>query len=122
LKRPTIAKKTAKFAFYGLVAGVTLLLGVSALKRHGDKLKKQGKRILGKTKRTLKETYDNGLSKRQKEILKLFDKSERISVDLLKEKFTGINERTLRRDMDTLKEKKYVRQVGKTRGSYYVER
>lgn len=113
LRKPSILK----LAFYGAAASVGVLLAVSAIRKNRT-LEKNRKKLVRKTKYAIKRTTGE-LSKRQVRILKLFDKEDKITNEMIKSVITGVSNRTIRRDLDFLEEKGYVKQVGKTRGSYY---
>ena len=120
MKRSAFAKKTSKIAFFGLAGLVGILLTVSAVKKKGENISKTGKKFFGNAKRSIKSVGDTQLNSRQKEILKLFVKHDKVSNELISDTILSVSSRTLRRDLDELEAKKYIRQVGKTRGSYYV--
>jgi predicted HTH transcriptional regulator len=117
-KRSSFAKKSLKVAFYGAAAVVGVLLAISTAKRKGSMIKKSGDKLLKKTKHRIKAVSDR-LDKRQTRILSLFDKEERITNEMIQSVIKGVTERTIRRDLNFLEEKGYIKKVGKTKGSYY---
>lgn len=118
-KKSSLSKNIVKFAFYGAAAALGVLIATSAAKKKGSKIKKKGKRLLKKAKNELKSKKDK-LTMRQKRILSLFDREEKITNEMIAGVIEGVTKRTLRRDMDYLEDKGYIKQVGKTKGSYYV--
>jgi predicted HTH transcriptional regulator len=118
-KRPSIVKRVMKFMFYGVAAIVGVLLAISAMRKRGDIIKEKGKKLFKKAKKNIRTTT-GGLSRRQKKMLKLFDREDQITNDMISSVIRGISERTIRRDLTELEEKGYIKKVGKTKGSYYV--
>jgi predicted HTH transcriptional regulator len=118
-KKQPIAKKALKVAFYGAAAGVGILLAVRAARKKGSLFKKGGEKLIRKTKHTFKSVTD-GLNARQRKILSLFDREEEITNEMVQSVIKGVTERTIRRDLNHLEEKGYIRKKGKTKGSYYV--
>jgi predicted HTH transcriptional regulator len=114
-------RSAMKLLFYTTAVGVGTLLAVSALKKKGHIVKKGTQKLVKKTKTALKVTTDN-LNKRQKQILALFDREEQITIDMITTVIRNVTRRTIRRDLDHLEKKGYIKQVGKTKGSYYVLR
>jgi len=113
------SNKAMKLLFYTTAVGVGTLLAVSALKKKGYVVRKGTTKLVKKTKTVLKATTDN-LNKRQRQILALFDREEQITIDMINGVIKKITRRTLRRDLDYLEKRGYIKQVGKTKGSYYV--
>jgi uncharacterized membrane-anchored protein YhcB (DUF1043 family) len=60
-----------------------------------------------------------GLNDRQTAIFRFIKSKKKASMSQLTELIPDVSERTLRRDMDYLESKNRVKQVGKTRDSYY---
>ncbi|MBD3362348.1 DeoR family transcriptional regulator [Candidatus Dojkabacteria bacterium] len=63
---------------------------------------------------------EKNLNKRQKKILKLFEKHDKIDTSLLSKKIPKVTVRTLRRDLDKLAELHLVEKIGKTKGVHYI--
>jgi DNA-binding transcriptional ArsR family regulator len=61
------------------------------------------------------------ISKRQDQILKLFEKSPKLEVEQISKRIKGTTVRTIRRDLTKLEEIGKVKKVGKTKGSYYMK-
>lgn len=118
-KKSSLAKKSLKIVFYGAAACVGVLLAASYAKKKGDTIKKGGKKILRKTKIAIRSRTDR-LTRRQKKMLSLFDREERITNEMIQSVISGVTERTIRRDLNFLEKKDYIKKVGKTKGSYYV--
>ena len=118
-RKESTSKKALRFVFYGAAAAVGVVLAVSTLKKKGGVIKDEGEKILKKTKNKIKSARDN-LNMRQKKILSLFDKEEKITNEMISSRIQNVSKRTLRRDLTYLEDKGYIRQVGKTKGSYYV--
>lgn len=110
-----------KFVFFATAAAVGTLLAVSAAKKKGKLIKKGGKKILQNAKLAVKTSTDK-LNKRQREILRLFNREEKITNEMICSVITGVTERTIRRDLNYLEERGYIKKMGKTKGSYYVLR
>lgn len=121
MERSKLAKKTAKYAFYGLVGVVGVLAAVSTVKKKGKDIKKGGDKALKKAKRLIRKNTGD-LNERQIKILELFNKSDKITLDMIDDVIEGVSGRTIRRDLDDLEDKNFIRQVGKTKGSYYIEK
>ncbi|MBN2015400.1 DeoR family transcriptional regulator [Candidatus Dojkabacteria bacterium] len=117
-KRSSLAKKSLKFLFYGAAAAVGVLIAVSAVKRKGKLVGKEGKKLLRKTRYAI-DTTTGKLNARQKRILSLFDREDKITNEMIGNEINDVSERTIRRDLTTLSEKGYIKQVGKTKGSHY---
>ncbi len=113
------ARKPLKLIFYGFAAGVGVLLAVSAARKKGGVITKGSKKIIGKTRRVFRANIDK-LNARQKQVLALFDKEDSITNEMISNTITGVTQRTLRRDLTFLEKRGYIKQVGKTKGSYYV--
>lgn len=64
---------------------------------------------------------DKNLSKRQRKILKLFEKNDRVDTSLLSKKIPNVTVRTLRRDLDKLEDLHLVEKIGKTKGVHYIK-
>lgn len=111
--------KPVRVLFYGAAAGVGLLLAATAARKSGKDIKRGGEKIVGKAKRTFKARADK-LNDRQKKIISLFDREEMITNEMVQSVVKGVTQRTIRRDLNFLEEKGYIKQVGKTKGSYYV--
>ncbi len=120
-KKGSVTKKVFRFTVYGIAAGIGVAIAIASAKNKGKKIKKGGKKLLNKTKFVVKSAKDN-LNMRQKRILSLFDKEEEITNEMIAEVINGVSKRTIRRDLDFLEEKGYIKQIGKTKGSYYVLR
>jgi len=118
-KRSSTSKRALKFVFYGAAAVVGVLLAVSTAKKKGKMIKKGGKKLLKKTKLAVKSAKDK-LNKRQKVILKLFEKEDKITNEMIRSVISNVSERTIRRDLTFLEERGYIEKVGKTKGSYYI--
>lgn len=118
MKKRSLRKASPlKFLFYGTAAAVGVLLAVSALRKKKG-LQKGGKRLIRKTKVALKKTTGE-LSLREARILGLFDREDRITNEMIKSVIKNVSERTIRRDLNSLERKGYIKKVGKTKGSYY---
>ncbi len=78
------------------------------------------KEIVKKVKPANKKTtpLSTGVNRIDKIQKLLSDKSE-IAIPDIRKHFAGVSERTLRRDMDKLEKMGVVKQVGKTKNSYY---
>ena len=120
-RKESVSKKAVKVAFYGAAAFVGVLLAVSAVRKKGKIIKEEGGKMIKKTRNSVKGVKDN-LNDRQRRILKLFDKEDKITNDMITSVITGVTRRTIRRDLDFLEDHGYIKQVGKTKGSYYVLR
>jgi predicted HTH transcriptional regulator len=118
-RRSSVGKKAMKFVFYAAAAAVGTILAVSAAKKKGKLIKDHGKKVLGNARRAIK-SYSDKLSDRQKSILRLFDREDKITNEMICNTITDVTERTLRRDLEFLEQKKYIKKIGKTKGSYYV--
>ncbi len=118
-KRSSTSKKALRFVFYGAAAVVGVLLAVSTAKKKGKLIQKGGEKLIKKTKLAVKSAKDK-LNKRQRNILKLFEKEEKITNEMIRTVVTKVSERTIRRDLNYLERKGYIEQVGKTKGSYYI--
>ncbi len=66
-----------------------------------------------------KNDHNTKLSVRQKKILDYMENSKRVDMSEIVRLIPDVSERTLRRDMDVLENLNKVRQIGKTRDSYY---
>lgn len=117
----SLSRKAMKFVFFATGAAVGTLIAISAAKKKGKRLKKGGEKLLKNAKIAVKSTKDR-LNKRQREILRLFNKEQQITNEMIQSVITGVTERTIRRDLNFLEEKGYIKKVGKTKGSYYVLR
>lgn len=118
-KRTSTSKKALKFVFYGAAAVVGVLLAVSTAKKKGKLIQESGEKLIKKTKLVVKSAKDK-LNKRQRRILKLFEREERITNEMIRTVIIKVSERTIRRDLNFLERKGYIEQVGKTKGSYYI--
>lgn len=118
-KRSSVSKKAMKFVFFATAATVGTLLAVSAAKKKGKLIKKSGKKFVQNAKLKLKVSKDR-LNKRQREMLRLFERENQITNEMIGNVIAGVSNRTIRRDLTELEKKGYIRQVGKTKGSYYV--
>jgi predicted HTH transcriptional regulator len=118
-KRTFVSKRALKLVFYGAAAVVGVFLAISTAKKKGMILKKSGQKIIKKTKLNLKAIKDK-LNKRQIQMIKLFDKEDKITNEMLQNVIEGVTERTIRRDLNFLEEKGYIKKIGKTKGSYYT--
>lgn len=119
--RSTFSKKAMKVVFFATAAAVGTLLAVSAVKKKGKLIKEGSEKFLKNAKLKLKTTSGQ-LNKRQKEVLRLFNKADKVTNEMIGNVITGVTERTIRRDLTYLEEKGYIRKVGKTKGSYYMLR
>jgi predicted HTH transcriptional regulator len=117
--RSSVSKKALKFVFFATAAAVGTLLAVSAAKKKGKMIKSGGKKLLKNAKLKFKASRDQ-LNKRQRGILRLFDKEEKITNEMIGNVITGVTERTIRRDLNYLEARGYIKKIGKTKGSYYV--
>lgn len=63
---------------------------------------------------------ENMLSPRQMEIIDVFKKKRKVDTSLLQVYIPSVTIRTLRRDLESLKEMGLIKKVGSTKGSYYV--
>jgi predicted HTH transcriptional regulator len=117
-RKSSPAGRALKFIFYGTAAVVGVLVAVSAVKKKGELVKKGGKKLIRKTKYVVKKATGD-LNERQVRILNLFEREEKITNEMIGTTITGVSKRTIRRDLDTLEEKGYIKQVGKTKGSFY---
>ncbi|MBP9758571.1 hypothetical protein KBD45_02655, partial [Candidatus Dojkabacteria bacterium] len=63
---------------------------------------------------------ENILSTRQMEILDVFKKKAKVDTSLLQAYIPSVTIRTLRRDLESLKEMGIIKKMGSTKGSYYV--
>lgn len=111
--------KPLKLVFYAGVAGVGMLLAAKAASTRGGDIKRGGKKILKKAQKKIRASVDK-LNKRQKKILDLFNREDKITNEMISSVIKGVTKRTLRRDLDQLEARGYIKQVGKTKGSYYV--
>ncbi|MBU0975674.1 MAG: DeoR family transcriptional regulator [Patescibacteria group bacterium] len=118
-EKSSVSKNALKVAFYGAAAVVGVLMAVSAVKKRGSAIGSGGKKLIKKARNEIKSKKDR-LNMRQKRILSLFDKEEKITNEMISSVIEGVTKRTLRRDMDFLEEKGYVKQIGRTKGSYYM--
>ena len=118
-RQEKVSKRALKVVFYGAAAAVGVLLAVSAIRKRGDVIKEEGEKMIKKTKNKIKSSRDN-LNRRQKQIIDLFDREEKITNEMISSEISNVSRRTLRRDLSVLEEKGYIRQVGKTKGSYYI--
>lgn len=98
---------------------VGVLMAVSAVKKRGSAIGNGGKKLIKKAKNEIKSKRDK-LNMRQKKILSLFDKEDKITNEMISSVIEGVTRRTLRRDMDFLEERGYIKQIGRTKGSYYI--
>lgn len=119
MKRSKLVKNTMKYGFLGFAAAVSLLLAISTVKKHGAKIRKKSQKLIVDVRRNIKSSRDK-LNERQRKILKLFDKSDKVTNEMILEVIPAVSERTIRRDLNDLEKRGYVRQIGKTKGSYYV--
>ena len=119
MKRSRFVKNTVKYGFLGMASIVGVLLAVSTVKKHGTKIKKKSRKLLIDARRNIKSSRDK-LNERQRRLLKLFDKFDKVSKEMIIAEIPAVSERTIRRDLDDLEKRQYVRQIGKTKGSYYV--
>lgn len=113
-----VPQKFLKIIFFASAAVVGTLLAVSAVRKKGELLKTNLKKALGNAKRKIKVNKD-GLNDRQKLILSFFTREEKVTIEMIKNEIKDVTERTLRRDMDFLEKKKYIKKVGETKGTYY---
>ncbi len=61
----------------------------------------------------------SGLNERQDKILSILKNKRKLNMMEMASEFADVTSRTLRRDMEKLEKQKIVRQVGKTRDSFY---
>ncbi len=61
----------------------------------------------------------SGLNERQDKILAMVKNKRKLNMMEIASEFADVTSRTLRRDMEKLEKQKLVRQVGKTRDSFY---
>jgi len=89
-----------------------------------EKAVKQAKKDVVKTEKKVKKkeaalNIVSGLNERQDKILALLKNKRKMNMMEMASEFADVTSRTLRRDMEKLEKQKIVRQVGKTRDSFY---
>lgn len=72
-----------------------------------------------KVDQPLTEKKYSNLNERQQKILKEVKNQKKVKSSEIRNQFKNINERTLRRDFDKLEKLGIVRQLGKTKDSFY---
>lgn len=88
------------------------------------KVVKQASKEIEKTEKVVKKKVAAlesklGLNERQDKILSILKNKRKLNMMELATEFVDVTSRTLRRDMEKLEKQKIVRQVGKTRDSFY---
>ena len=69
-----------------------------------------------------KVTWLQGLRVREKKILDMMPLKKPVRMSDISKWFPSVTKRTLRRDMDRLLSKGYVKKAGSTRGTIYIKR
>lgn len=114
-----IGKSSMRLVFLATAVTVGAVIGAKAIKNKGELIKDKGKKVLKKVKKKMKDEYRN-LNNRQQKILDVLEKKFEITSNEVNDFIKGVTRRTLRRDLTDLENKGYIKQKGKTRGSYYV--
>jgi len=82
------------------------------------------KELLGMASRVVRSRVVRGdledrLNERQRKILKVLEKKDRVQVWEIKEIFSGVTKRTLRRDFEDLLNKKLIKRMGERNETFY---
>jgi predicted HTH transcriptional regulator len=115
----------------GLVVSI-MIIGVLVKRVFDSRFKERNKKVFEKplllskgisTKITKKsEVVKEKLSKRQQEILGLFEKKTKIFMEDITLKIKGVHVRTIRRELSKLTKLGYIKKVGSTKGSFYTKK
>lgn len=77
------------------------------------------KELLGMASRVVRGDLEDRLNERQRKILKVLEKKDRVQVWEIKEIFSGVTKRTLRRDFEDLLNKKLIKRMGERNETFY---
>ena len=104
---------------------------VKDLKKYLSKIEKPVKKAMDQVSKDAKKTEKkigkkiatlnivSGLNERQDKILSILKNKRKLNMMEMASEFGDVTSRTLRRDMEKLEKQKIIRQVGKTRDSFY---